>query len=133
MAVMAQVFKTLHELLLSVFGQLSAPPLNPEKRAAEESKEKEEFEVEIPVSSGKMTFGAEERRTETIFRLALSEEAIAAGLLEKARAWADAAEQEIRAKFPKLEKRVKIAVIKIHHNGHILPDHYILTIDARKQ
>ena len=140
MAVMAQMFETLLELLLSVFGQFPTPPHNPNKRATEENEDGELFEakVDIPVSSGKMSFAAEERliekkqRTEIVFRLALSEEAIAAGLFEKANAWAEAAERVIRTKFPQLEKRIKIAITEIHPSGDVLPLH-ILTIDARKR
>lgn len=132
MAIPRDVLQILVELLTTTFGQFPAPPLNPNKRAAEESEEKEHFEVEIPVSSGKMTFAAEERPTETIFRLALSEKAVKGGLLKKACKWAESAERSIPEKLPKLEKRIKIAVTETHQSGEALRPH-IFTIEARKQ
>ena len=132
MAIPRDLLQILVELLTPIFGQFPAPPLNPDKRATEKSTEKECFEVYIPVSSGKMTFAAEERPTETIFRLALSEETIAAGLFEKAHAWAEAAERKIPEKFPKLEKGIKIIITEMRANGSIIPRH-VFTIDARKR
>ncbi len=135
MAAFADILQILVELLLSAFGQFSVPPLNPDTRAAAESEdnerfEGERFEVDIPAVAGKMSFAAEERRTEIVTRLALSEEAIVAGLFAKAREWAETAECAIQKKFPKFKKRIKIAITEIRANGDITALR-ILTIDAR--
>ncbi len=132
MAAVRDVLQLLIELLQSVFSQFPVPPLNPDKRTAEEIEDDERFEVNIPVPSGKMSFAAEERRTEIVARLALSEEAVASGLSAKAREWADAAERTIPKRFPKLEKHIKIAITEIRAKGDVLPLQ-ILTIDARRR
>ena len=85
MAVFAPIVRILVKLLETIFGHIDTSPNAPYEEALREG---ERPEIDVPVSSGKVNFAAEERRTEIIARLALSEEAITAGFLIQAREWA---------------------------------------------
>lgn len=116
MAVFATVFRTLIKLLNEIFGHIDTSPNAPYEEALREG---ERPEIDVPVSSGKVNFAAEERRTEIVLRLALSEEAITAGFLIQAREWARRAKAEIPRVFPKFEKRIRIAITEKKSSGDV--------------
>lgn len=116
MAVFATVFRTLVKLLNEIFGHIDTSPNAPYEEALREG---ERPEIDVPVSSGKVNFAAEERRTEIVARLALSEEAITAGFLIQTREWARRAKAEIPRVFPKFEKRIRIAIAEKKSSGDI--------------
>ena len=114
MALFAAVFRTLVNLLNAQFGHIDTSPNAPHEEALREG---ERPEIDVPVFSGKMNFAAEERRTEIVLRLALSEEAITAGSLIQAQEWARKAKTEIPRIFPKFEKRIRIAITEMKSSG----------------
>lgn len=116
MAVFATVFRTLIKLLNEIFGHIDTSPNAPYEEALREG---ERPEIDVPVSSGKVNFAAEERRTEIVLRLALSEEAITAGFLIQAREWTRRAKAEIPRVFPKFEKRIRIAITEKKSSGDV--------------
>ena len=114
MAVFAPIVRILVKLLETIFGHIDTSPNAIYEEALREG---ERPEIDVPVSSGKVNFAAEERRTEIIARLALSEEAITAGFLIQAREWAKRVKTEIPRIVPKFEKRIRIAITEIKSSG----------------
>lgn len=107
MAVFAAVFRTLVDLLNAQFGHIDTSPKAQHEEALRDGGNPE---IEIPGCCGKMTLTAQERRSEIVVRLLLSEEAAAGGLLGEAERWADRAQEELERSFPKLEKSIRIFV-----------------------
>lgn len=114
MAQAASIIKLLVRLLWATFGHLT-PPALPDDTTLNEGYR---IDIEVPVPSGKVSFSAEERRTEFIARIALSEEALAAGLIERVQEWVTAAKLELpKASMKKLDKNVRVAITEMNARG----------------